>query len=232
MDSQIGNPLSKAKRHRNWLATNPWLQHNLVRNPFGELTRDEKIEAVVLDEIWLESCTRWLGQKRALIELVGRKGRGKTTRLLALSQRLQGAHYVYISEDRHVPGLPEAHPLIIDEAQRLPRNLLKRILRSETALVLSTHWPLLSEVHRPSRMVRRQRIGSSNNESLIAKAISKRIELARYRPGQIPCVSQSEVKRLHKRYGTNMRMIEEALYQEWQQRIGESLGSHHGGFQR
>lgn len=201
---------------RIWREANPWLRHNLVRNPFGELTREEWCEAVILDSQWIDQCTDWIQDGRGIIELAGRKGRGKTTRLLALHRRMADSHYVYIGEDRAIPALPNASPLIIDEAQRLPRRIFKQILKAEVPLVLSTHWPLFWGLNRPRRPVRRQRIGKANNAELIDKIIRKRIELARYRPGPLPQVSQSQVSMLFKRHGTNLRTIEHALYQQWQ----------------
>ena len=98
-----------------WL---PWAGRNLCRNPFGELSRAERAEVAVVD---LDSIAARLAKMRSAVQLIGDCGRGKTTRMLALAQRFPESSYVYLPEDGPCPAIAEGNPLLIDEAQRLPR---------------------------------------------------------------------------------------------------------------
>ena len=84
-----------------WL---PWAWCNLRRNPFGELTRQERIELAVVD---VGSIIDRVKTPRSAVQLIGDCGRGKTTRMLACGHRLAEAAYVYLPEDQPCPAIPE-----------------------------------------------------------------------------------------------------------------------------
>ncbi len=65
----------------------PYRRFNLVRNPFGELTRFEQAELAVCGQLsdWLEL----LKSPRAALQFVGDCGFGKTTLLLAIQRALR-----------------------------------------------------------------------------------------------------------------------------------------------
>jgi len=59
----------------------PYLRWNLLRNPFGELTRQERAELAVVDvAIYLAE----LQAGRTALHFLGDQGRGKSTHLLAI----------------------------------------------------------------------------------------------------------------------------------------------------
>ncbi len=113
-----------------------WSRFGLIRNPFGELTIQERAEVAIVD------FKRWdslVGMPGVAIQFVGECGRGKTTRMLAIAARFPDARYVYLAEDGRIPAIPDGMPLLIDEAQRLPRRIRNAILASGVSLVLATH---------------------------------------------------------------------------------------------
>ena len=62
----------------NWL---PWAWCNLRRNPFGELSRNERAELAVVD---IDAIADHASEPYHAVQLIGDCGRGKTTRMLAL----------------------------------------------------------------------------------------------------------------------------------------------------
>ena len=203
--------------HRDCLGTHsPWRQLNLVRNPFGECTREERAQLAILPEF---DCDVWLAQSAepfTAIEFLGRCGRGKTTRLLKLHELAKNSYYVYVGEDRMIPTLPYAQPLMIDEAQRLPRKARNRIFHSGVPLILGTHRSLARSLRRNGYRVVSYRIGSQNDAGLLFEFVNRRLEAARYRPGALPMLSRTQADQLTRKFGTNIRAVESFLYDHMQ----------------
>ncbi len=203
----------------------PWLRFNLRRNPFGECTREERVQMAIIPEL---DCNRWLiqcAQPLTAIEFLGRCGRGKTTRLLKLHWMAKQSHYVYLGEDGHIPSFPFAQPLMIDEAQRLPRGLRNRVLRSGVPLVLGTHRSLARSLRHHGYQVVTYRIGRQNDAGFVFEYANRRIEAARYRPGTLPRLGQTEADRLVRKFRTNVRAIEASLYEDMQSMLQASSHS-------
>jgi len=70
-----------------WL---PWARFNLHRNPFGELTPDERAELAVVNVDYL---VEMLGDPRQAVQFIGECGRGKTTRTHPVRQLFQGVPF-------------------------------------------------------------------------------------------------------------------------------------------
>ncbi|MDA8744457.1 hypothetical protein N9N28_07485 [Rubripirellula amarantea] len=201
----------------------PWARWNLVRNPFGELTRGQRASLAVLDE-WdsLESFTR----QRHAVQFIGDCGRGKSTRLISLQSRLPESVYVYLAEDAPVPALPVAAPLIIDEAQRLNRAAMKCVFNSGVPLILGTHKDLSRRLRKHGYNVVTYAIGEQNTPSLIRRVLNRRIEDARFGEGEIPFISEADAEQLSRRFGTDIRAIEGYLYETWQRKIANFGATH------
>lgn len=105
----------------------PYATYNLRRNPFGELTRDERAELAVVDGLdeWIQA----LNDERTAIQFVGDCGFGKTTHLLAIEKRLPEAAYIYYPETGPRPPLPCQRPVLVDEADRMGWRQHMRLLR-------------------------------------------------------------------------------------------------------
>ena len=74
----------------------PFAHLNLRRNPFGEFSVEERAQLAVVD---LEPAIAHLSSdvangRGAVVQVLGEKGFGKTTHLLALYSRHPGASYV------------------------------------------------------------------------------------------------------------------------------------------
>jgi hypothetical protein len=200
-----------------WL---PWASCNLRRNPFGELTREERVEVAVVD---VDAIAAHVTERRSAVQFVGDCGRGKTTRMLALLSKFPDASYVYLPEDGPCPAIPEGNPLLIDEAQRLPGKAVGQVFASGLPLVLATHVDMSRHLRRFDYGVHTERIGEGNTPELIRQLLNRRIEASRLREGPLPILSLGDARRLVQRFGSDVRRMEHYLYERVQTQV-----VHHG----
>jgi hypothetical protein len=196
-----------------WL---PWARWNLRRNPFGELTRDERADVAVVD---VGAIARGVAGPHHAVQLIGGCGRGKTTRMLTLARQLAGASYVYLPEDGPCPAIAEGDPILIDEAQRLPRAAARLIFARGLPLVLATHRDLSRRLRRFGYAVSTERIGDGNTPELICELLNRRIEASRLGAGPVPLVSLTDARGLFRRFGSDIRGIEDYLYDRVQTQV-------------
>ena len=198
-----------------WL---PWASSNLRRNPFGELSAAERAELAVVD---VDPIIEHVSQPRHAIQLIGDCGRGKTTRMLALQDRLPRSSYVYLAEDELCPAIPMGDPVLIDEAQRLPRAVRRSVWRSGLPLILATHRDLRHGLQKFGYRVCTVEIGVGNTPDLIYQLLNRRIEASRLHPGPVPLLSLKTAESLASRFGTDIRAIEHHLYEQLQRQVKE-----------
>lgn len=204
---------SSSARVGHWL---PWASCNLRRNPFGELTREERAEVAVVD---VDRIAGRVTKPHSAVQLIGDCGRGKTTRMLALMNRFPDASYVYLPEDRPCPAIAEGHPLLIDEAQRLPKTACRSIFATGLPLVLATHRDLGRMLRSFRYDVYTERIGEGNTAELLQRLLNRRIEASRLQDGPLPVVSMDTANQLVKRFGSDIRGIEDYLYERVQTQV-------------
>jgi hypothetical protein len=190
----------------------PFAHLNLRFNPFGEIPLEHRAELAVVD---LESIVGQLDDRRTAFQFIGEKGRGKTTHLLALKVRFPNAAYVHIPEDEK-PPIPVGNPLLIDEAQRLPRWKRWRVFRRIVPLVLGTHEDYSGELRRAGREVTTIEVGGRLGTSRLQQLLERRIEFARRGEGTVPHVTRKAIDNLLLRFGNDVRGMEGRLYEVFQ----------------
>ncbi|TWU51024.1 hypothetical protein Poly51_43180 [Rubripirellula tenax] len=193
-----------------------WKRHQLFRNPFGELTRDERAELAIVD---MDRFEPLIGQPRSAVQFVGDCGRGKTTRMLAIARRFADASYVYLPEGGPTPAIPDGNPVMIDEAQRLPRVIRNGIFAAGVSVVLATHKDLSGSLRRHGYQVHTDRIGGGNHSTLIRKILNARIRASMCGADSARMVSLDEAEALHQQFGSDVRAIEHYLYQRIQAQV-------------
>lgn len=197
----------------NWL---PWARFNLQRNPFGELTQDERAELAVVEVDYLIEI---LGDPRQAVQFIGECGRGKTTRMLKLRSSLPKSSYTYIPENEPCPPIIAGTPVLVDEAQRLSRSARLSVLRSQCCLVFATHKDLSKSLRKYGYRVHTEHIGKSNSPELVCELLNRRIEASRLRSGSIPVVSIQDAESLVAEFGSDIRSIENRLYLQFQKNL-------------
>ncbi len=208
-----------------WL---PFSQWNLRYNPFGELTAAERARVAVFDP---DPVIDMLKNGRAAVQFIGDCGRGKTTRLLAIRQKLDPATAAFI----YLPAFAAVTPqwwlqlwqlhgdmLIIDEAQRIAWPLRRRLFRRGLPLVLGTHRDLRRPLERAGYQVTTVPVGPGNDAQHVREVANARLAAARLAPGDVPQLSFAEAQQLVDRFGNDLRAIEYFLYHQVQHQVGRN----------
>lgn len=191
----------------------PFARLNLLRNPFGELTREDRVRAAIIDTPrWMQ----WLSKPKHAVQMLADCGRGKSTHLLAIASQYPQAAYVYLPEDERCPAIPIGSPLLIDEAQRLPWRRRREAFSRGVPLVLGTHVDLGGPLGRAGYRVQTYHVGQDLSPDRLAVMMNRRIELARLQRGQIPVIDIRDAGCLIQRHGNNIRAIESVLYSRFQ----------------
>lgn len=185
----------------------PFARLNLRWNPFGEPPREERGGLAVVDLPELRPGDP--------VQILGERGRGKTTHLLALAARHPGAVYECVpeGEDRFAGAAADGGVYLLDEAQRARPRLLRRLLDRPLAVALGTHEDLSGAAGRPLRTVRAGGLTADR----LGEILRRRIEWARRGPGPVPRVPAESVRRLIERHGDDVRAIEGVLYDAFQE---------------
>jgi hypothetical protein len=186
---------------------------NLRWNPFGEATFSDRRELALLRVAPPPSGTH--------LQIIGEAGHGKTSSLLALLEHIEGARYIYVPDptraDTPVLGLWRvvarllAHrrgPLLVDEAQRLPRLVRAWLSTRPDTLVLATHDDLGADWRRPLATIALTTV----EPAFVQEVIGARLRWARRRQGPTPQPSPELLQTLRERHGACVRAIEADLY--------------------
>lgn len=186
----------------------PFAHLNLRRNPFGELSI---AEWTALADVDVSQILHALEQPQAAVQLIGDKGFGKTTHLLALRARCESAGYVHIPEGER-RAVPTGSPVLIDEAQRLTVRQRWLLFRSSVPVVLGTHRDFENALQRSGRHVLTVHVEKQTDSDRLHRILNTRIAAVRRNSGAIPTVSRSTVDQLMARFGPNIRQIIHELY--------------------
>ena len=198
----------------------PYSVYNLRRNPFGELTRAERAEAAVIEDLdrWVQA----LRDPRTAIQFVGNCGFGKTTHLLALEQRLGSSRFVYYPESGPRPALPQERPVLVDEADRMGWRQHVRLLRGGGPIVIGTHVDYSWRLRLAGYQVLSVNLERPMEPRMVARILNRRIESSRLVEGEpVPQVELAFAELLLRRFNSNLRSIEHYLYERFQLSISE-----------
>ena len=191
----------------------PFSHLNLRRNPFGQVPLDERPQLAVVD---VEKRIQQV-QSGTVVEFVGASGRGKSTHLRVMAERMPEAAYVHVHEDRPPPEMPDCAVLCVDEAQFLPPRRRRALYRSDANLALGTHTSLADEVAATGRAVDTVSLDERGTDAdLVRQIIQKRLEWARRGDGDVPTLSDDAVAWLLDQYRDNLRAMEHHLYAVFQ----------------
>ena len=186
----------------------PYSQLNLTRNPFGELSTDERIRVACLRS---EEMMDFLKQPKSCLQFLGEKGRGKTTHLLFLRRKLKAGSYVHY-EEHEKTTVPDDTILILDEFQRLGRTKRRQAYRKANTLLLGTHQDYSHEIQRAGFKVKTIHVPIRLTATWLCEIAQKRIEEFRRNDGRIPHLRIQEAEALLSDYGSNLRSIFSHLY--------------------
>ena len=183
-------------------------------NPFGGLTDEEIGQSIVpracCDEIcdWIESGAP------GIVELAGRKGRGKTTHLVYL-HTLYPAYPIFLLRAGAAPEIgkvPAGSLIFIDSIHHLPLATRLRLYR-RYRLILTTHLRRAWEYRLAGLPYRSFSFRGLQEEELV-RIIQQRVELAA--PAQdAPVLNRPYLRALLRRHGDDLRSIMNHLFDEF-----------------
>ena len=192
----------------------PFLYLNLHRNPFGELTVAERTRLAIVE---CDVALQHLKSPRSVIQIIGEKGYGKTTHLLALAAQFAENAYVHIPEGQRVALPATGEPLFIDEAQRMTFMQRWQTFRSQRRLILGTHTNFEQTLRRSGRQVLTIAADQFTDASRVQNLLNARIEFTRREAGPIPKITQATAAELFRQFGSDIRSIEHSMYLTFQQ---------------
>lgn len=198
---------------------------HLRRNPFGELSREERAATaqVEIEDLATFLRGRTKGERRAL-QLVADHGRGKSTHLIALHARaFPDAPFHQLHARASLPALAASAPLqFVDSIENLGWLGRKRLFARCQNLACTTHRDLSRELRRAGFEVHTRSVGIASVDELLG-ILQSRIDAASLPTGQAPPLRSSQILQLHARFGDDVRSIEHALYLEYERfRIQET----------
>jgi hypothetical protein len=187
-------------------------QLNLRWNPFGA-PEPEDIPRLAVVEV--ESFVPRLRRPGFAVQYLGEAGRGKSTHLMALHEYFPDMPYLRFPENTKPPRIPYAAILFLDETQRLPSRLRRRIFAHQASFVIGTHEDHSAELAQAGLKAVSVRLQGMTPEHL-AQIVERRIEWARRGPGPLPSISTGTLTRLIDEYGDDLASILKRLYEEFQ----------------
>ena len=188
---------------------NPFRKLNLWRNPFGELTSKEWMDAATPEASFSFGN---FGKPGHALQLLAPKGRGKTTHLLALAKQFPEAIF-----HRATRGpMPETGPLLLlDEADSLWFWQRAKAFRTFPSVAFTTHRNLAYELHILGYQVQTASVQLQDREHL-SKLVNRRIDRARTDTGPVPRVDAPLLDHLQARHGDDIRALFDDLYDHFQ----------------
>jgi len=211
----------------------PFAHLNLRHNPFGELPLNEWAEAVVPDldtaaltERLRRGASAAFGQG-VVVQFLGRRGRGKTSHLMALRRHFPAAPYRHFPEEGPAPNalaavfdapdLAAAPVLFLDETQRIPRRIRHALFRHVGghghSLVIGTHKNHRRQIRAAGLELLTHEVRGLAPAKLLA-VCERRFALAARcpPPAAVPRLGPGAAKALIERHGDDLRAILSDLY--------------------
>ena len=192
---------------------------NFNFNPFGGLDNDEN-DFVLQPEIDFKEINLLLKNNSTItIELVGRKGRGKTTHLRALSNYITDSKFVQLTPTNKVfTTNTNSAVYIIDNIHHL--TLAKRLglwKQKGNSFIISTHISKKLEFISTGRKYKSYKIGQNSKEDLkllIQKRIALASDIQNYHAVELNPLILEDLCRKHK---SDKRAILTNLYKVFKQ---------------
>ncbi|MFK8103339.1 MAG: hypothetical protein AB8G15_12470 [Saprospiraceae bacterium] len=185
-------------------------------NPFGGLTDEELMQVIVPRESVGQILEDIKSEQPLMIELVGKKGRGKTSHLKLL-HRLHGAGKLYELTAREKPFelmmQDSAEVLFIDSIHHL--NLRKRLklFKCKKKIVLTAHHSRFLEFKWSNLAYKTYPFKGIEKKQLI-QLLQNRLALASKHQAEVT-LDEEEVTQLITKYKDDYRAILKSLYTKY-----------------
>lgn len=199
----------------------PFNALGLERNPFGALTDEEWVTAAVLPPS--VEAARAAGFEH--MQVIGQRGRGKSTILRALVAFFeeQGERVAYErlpqGQARFYTDLHTLDRFALDEAQRLgwrARRDLQQAARGGLRLILGSHTSHHWSFARQRLPLLTIRLHDDCSPAHLAAVLDRRLALCARDGGPLVSVTPDAIEWLWQRFGSDLRGVEFFLYEVFQ----------------
>ena len=194
-----------------------WRRLNLTANPMSALGLADRTRVAVVDPDPMLAALR---RVRGAVEIIGPRGRGKTTLALTLADRLRrdgtDIAYHYCPPDGPVPPIVDADWIVVDEIERLPRSVRRELFAGDRRLIWTTHHSFRRAASRHGRKVTRHRLPKYAEPARWAEIVRRRIEHHRWGDGPLPRTKSAELIRLSNEARGDVRAVLDCLYDRFE----------------
>lgn len=186
-------------------------------NPFRAVTDAEWVALAIVPE----SIEQVLSQPN--FQILGDKGHGKTTTLLALAARFgaQGQRVAYehleVEQNRFITDLAGLDIFLLDEAQRLTKRERERLLGGRLRLILASHEDLTPLFTRFGLRLATVQFDSAPLAHVTAVLERRLAFFALAGSSQRVAIQPEAIQLLHTTFGADVRKIELALYEVFEE---------------
>ena len=194
----------------------PFAHLNLRYNPFGEVPLSER-GSLAVTQLDMDRLVSRLQQPGFVKMFLGDCGRGKTTHLLALREHLPDAPYLHFREDEPIPPIPEAPIVFLDELQRVPTQMRRKLYRRTASWVIGSHENHAREMQNAGLEVEVTEFDGVEVEQLMQMLNTRIVRAARVVGDPLPRVGENAARRLVEIYYDDIRAMEGFLYEQFQQ---------------
>lgn len=192
------------------MTSNSYRHLNLAFNPFGELDRDER---VALASVEINHLVEWVEQQGNALQLLADHGRGKSTHLLALHQRLTDIPYIQLLPDQ-VAIWQDSSRYCIDSIENLSLWQRWKIYRRFDSIAVTSHRDLSREMRLAGFNVKTLIISTTCTDKLL-EIFNRRLSYARLDNQSFPTIKRQQVMDLQQQFGDDIRAMEYALYEHF-----------------
>jgi hypothetical protein len=191
-------------------------------NPFRALTREEWAAVAVLPEALADALEVGFDH----LQVLGEKGRGKTTALLALAEHYADAGdrvaYERIPEGkrRFQTSLRDLDRFLLDEAQRLAPRQRERLLRAASGglrVVIASHDDLSAHFARRGLPLFSVRLEEGSTRGHLERVLARRVVYFALDEGAAQTyLTPDAIAALWETFGDDLRGVESLLYEVFQ----------------
>ncbi len=185
-------------------------------NPFGGLSDDESFRVIVPNRHVDQIIADIDNSAKQVIELVDKKGRGKTTHLKYIRSLIGTGDLFELSKRENFRNELLSGPrelLFIDSIHHLPLLDRLKLYKLVDKLVITTHISRAFEYSFSGVKYKGYRFGGVNKDQL-QLVLQRRMELAMSNT-ILPKISEKDIDKLLSIYGDDFRSILKFLYQKY-----------------
>ena len=187
-------------------------------NPFSGVTDDDISDILIPKKEVVDLIDQFQPHNRLVIELVGEKGRGKTTHLRYLHQQLSSEYPLFLLNSNSSFENIIKHPsqiVLVDSIHHLSVFQRQKLYKNKRLVIFTTHHSKKWEGRLAGRKIESIYF-KDLDEFLLEKIIIRRLKMAMLKDNPEPALNRPVLLQLLKKYRDDYRAIMNFLYDEFQ----------------